>query len=88
MGQAIEIIFKQGVLTAQKFVGSTSSKEETEETWLHLLEAFHLKKLEQEIALLQSKELSEEDFARLQALKEEYFASIKIYGETREDEDS
>ncbi|MBT5186261.1 MAG: DNA primase [Kordiimonadaceae bacterium] len=86
LGQVIDIISKKGVLTAQKFIGSNSSKEETEEVWLHLLEAFDLKKLEQDISVHESKELSEEDFARLQALKEEHFASIKIYGETRKDD--
>ena len=88
MGQAREIIFRQGVLTAQKFIGLNSSKEETEETWLHLLEAFHLNKLEQDIALLESTDLSEEDFARLQALKEEHFASIRNYGASWEKENS
>ena len=71
LGQAIEIISKQGVLTARKFIGLTSSKEEAEETWLHTLQLFQLEKLEQDIAMLGSKEMNEEDYARLQALIEE-----------------
>ena len=71
LGQAIEIISKQGVLTAQEFIGLKSSKEETEETWLHALQLFQMEKLEQDIAILGSKEMNEEDYARLQALIEE-----------------
>ncbi|MDG1022022.1 MAG: DNA primase [Emcibacteraceae bacterium] len=77
LGQAIEIIFRQGVLTAQNFTGSKSSREETEETWKHSIELFQLAKLEQEIASYGSKDLNEEDYARLQALKEEHSASLK-----------
>lgn len=77
LGQVIEIIFRQGVLTAQNFIGPESSKEETEETWLHFMELFQLEKLEQDIAILGSKDLNEEDYARLQALKEEHSASLR-----------
>ncbi len=75
LGQAIEI--KQGVLIAQKIIGLKSSEEETEGSWLHLFELFHIEKLGQDIAKLGSKELNEEDYTRLQALKEEHSASIK-----------
>ncbi|MDA0707712.1 MAG: DNA primase [Proteobacteria bacterium] len=88
LGRAIEIIFRQGVLTAQKFTGTESSKEDTEETWLHSLQVFQLEKLEQDIALLGSDELSLEDYARLQALKEECSASLKRFSDTLEKEDS
>lgn len=77
LGQAIEIIFKQGVLTAQKFIGPKSSKEETEGSWLHLFALFHIEKLEQDIKMLGSNELNEEDYTRLQALKNEHSASIE-----------
>lgn len=84
LGQAIEIIFRQGVLTAQKFTGLNSSREETEETWLHSIELFQLDKMEKDIAALGSKELNEEEFARLQALKEEHSASLKRLTEVSE----
>ena len=77
LGQAREIIFKQGVLTTQKFTGSKSSREDTEETWKHSIDLSQLAKLELEIATLGSKDLNEEDYARLQALKEEHSASLK-----------
>ncbi len=77
LGQVVETISRQGVLTAQKFVGQDSSEEETEETWLHSMDLFRLEKLEMEIAALGSKDLNEEDFARLQALLEEQSASKK-----------
>lgn len=77
LGQVIEIISTQGVLTAQNFIGRNSSKEDTEETWLHSIDLFQLDKLEQDIAALGSKELNEEEYARLQALKEEHSASLK-----------
>ena len=77
LGQAVEIIFRQGVLTTQNFTGSKSSREETEETWLHSIALFQLVKLEHEIASYGSKDLTEEDYARLQALKEEHSASLK-----------
>ena len=76
------------MLTAQKFTGTESSKEDTEETWLHSLQVFQLEKLEQDIALLGSDELSLEDYARLQALKEECSASLKRFSDTLEKEDS
>ncbi|WDU58222.1 DNA primase [Pseudemcibacter aquimaris] len=84
MGQAIEIIFRQGVLTAQNFIGRQSSREDTEETWLHSINLFQLDKLEQDIAAYGSKELNEEDYARLQALKEEHSASLKRLTEVSE----
>lgn len=77
LGQVVETISRQGVLTAQRFVGQESSAEETEETWLHSMDLFRLEKLEIEIAALGSKDLNEEDFARLQALLEEQSASRK-----------
>ena len=76
MGQVIEIIFRQGVLTAHNFIGPESSKEETEETWLHLIALSHQEALEEEIAVLGSKVLNEEEFARLQALIIEQSASL------------
>ena len=77
LGQVVETISRQGVLTAQKFVGRNSSAEETEETWLHSIELFHLEKIEKDIAILGSKDLNEEEFTRLQALLEEQSASNK-----------
>ena len=71
LGQAVEIISKQGVLTARSLVGLKSSKEDTEETWLHSLQLFQMEKLEQDIVMLGSKDMNEEDYARLLALKEE-----------------
>jgi len=95
LGQAIEIISRQGVLTAQEFIGLKSSKEETEETWLHVLQLFQMEKLEQDIALLGSKEMNEEDYARLQALieeksqlKEQQSASLKNLSVSEENENS
>ncbi|MDG1707254.1 MAG: DNA primase [Emcibacteraceae bacterium] len=77
LGQAIDIISEQGVLTAQNFIGQDSSREETEETWLHSIDLFQLEKLAQDIESYASKELNEEDYARLKALKEEHSASLK-----------
>ena len=81
LGQVVETISRQGVLTAQKFVGQDSSAEETEETWLHSMDLFRLEKLEMEIAALGSKDLNEEDFARLQALLDEQSASKKNFSD-------
>ncbi|MEZ5758337.1 MAG: DNA primase [Emcibacteraceae bacterium] len=77
LGQVIEIIFRQGVLTAHNFIGPESSKEETEEKWKHCIELFQLEKLEKEIASYGSKDLNEEEYARLQALKVEHSASLR-----------
>ncbi|HPF47043.1 MAG: DNA primase [Alphaproteobacteria bacterium] len=76
LGQVIEIIFRQGVWTAQSVTGPESSKEETEEKWKHCIELFQLERLEKEIASYGSKDLNEEEYARLQALKEEHSASL------------
>ncbi|MBL4602310.1 MAG: DNA primase, partial [Emcibacteraceae bacterium] len=84
LGQVIEIIFRQGVLTAHNFIGPESSKEETEETWLHSIALFHLEELEGEIAVLGSKDLNEEEYARLQALKKEHSASLVKLSRTME----
>lgn len=75
LGQVVDTISRQGVLTAQKFIGQSSSAEETEETWLHSIDLFRLEIVEKEIATLGSKDLNEEEFARLQALLEEQSAS-------------
>ena len=77
LGQVVDTISRQGVLTAQKFIGRNSSEEETEEIWLHSVELFHLEKIERDIAMLGSKDLNEEEFARLQALLNEQSASNK-----------
>tara|TARA_R110002096_G_scaffold257381_1_gene450676 strand:- start:3787 stop:5697 length:1911 start_codon:yes stop_codon:yes gene_type:complete len=82
LGQVVETISRQGVLTAQKFIGRNSSTEETEETWLHSIELFHLEKIEKDIAILGSKDLNEEEFARLQALLDEQSASNKKISDT------
>ncbi len=82
LGQVVNTISKQGVLTAQKFIGKNSSAEETEETWLHSIELFHFEKIEKEIATLGSKDLNEEEFARLQALLNEQSASNKKISDT------
>lgn len=77
LGQVVDTVYRQGVLTAQRFIGPKSSAEETEETWLHSVELFHLEKIEKDIAILGSKDLNEEEFARLQALLNEQSASNK-----------
>jgi DNA primase len=77
LGQVVDTISRQGVLTAQKFIGRSSSAEEVEQIWKHSIELFHLEKIEKEIAILGSKDLNEEEFARLQALLEEQLASNK-----------
>ena len=82
LGQVVDTISRQGVLTAQKFIGRNSSAEETEETWLHSIELFQLEKIEKDIAILGSKDLNEEEFARLQALLDEQSASNKKISDT------
>ena len=82
MGQVVNTIFKQGVLTTQKFIGKNSSAADTEETWLHSIELFQFEKIEKEIAILGSKDLNEEEFARLQALLNEQSISNKKISDT------
>ena len=82
LGQVVNTIFKQGVLTTQKFIGKNSSAADTEETWLHSIELFQIEKIEKEIAILGSKDLNEEEFARLQALLNEQSISNKKISDT------
>ncbi|MBT5383759.1 MAG: DNA primase [Kordiimonadaceae bacterium] len=82
LGQVVNTIFKQGVLTTQKFIGKNSSAADTEETWLHSIELFQFEKIEKEIAILGSKDLNEEEFARLQALLNEQSISNKKISDT------
>lgn len=77
LGQVVETIYRQGALTAQKFIGQESSSEEVEQIWKHIIERFNLARIEKEIEVIGSKEQNEEDFARLQALLEEQSASNK-----------